>query len=98
MAAPAGPGDQAASTPTQSAADSNARTRRSVRNPVPVIRDHSPSSGRCPGQPTVTEGGPDDSASTGSPISSAIRMASSISVSTIWASGTVLMTSPFTKI
>src|SRR5690242_14849015 len=50
------------------------------------------------GQPaTVTEGEP-DSPSTGVPISSAIRIASSMSVSTICDSGTVLITSPLTKI
>src|SRR5665647_3337258 len=53
----------------------------------------------CRTQPTVTMG-PEDfpSPSTGSPISSASRMASSIRVSTIWDSGTVLMISPLTKI
>ena len=49
-------------------------------------------------QPTVTDGAPADSSSIGSPISSARRMASSMRVSTIWLSGTVLMTSPLTKI
>src|SRR5699024_2609227 len=49
------------------------------------------------GQPTLTCA-PAVSPSTGSPISSAIRLASSMRVSTIWDSGTVLMTSPLTKI
>ena len=42
----------------------------------------------------MTEGAPADSSSIGSPISSAMRMASSMRVSTITFSGTVLMTSP----
>src|SRR5699024_5491497 len=45
--------------------------------------------------PTATVGSPE---SMSSPISSAIRMASSMRVSTICDSGTVLMTSPLTKI
>ena len=49
-------------------------------------------------QETVTTGLPATSPSTDSPASSAIRMASSIRVSTIWCSGTVLITLPRTKI
>lgn len=65
---------------------------------VPVARERPAFLMSGVRQPTVTVGAPAPSSSIGSPISSAIRIASSMRVSTIWLSGTVLMTSPLTKI
>src|SRR6266508_6154451 len=90
--------------------DTIRRTRRLVTHdqsdPLGAIRTQSPLHGGvqncglwiahgCP-QDTVTVGCPGSPSA--APILSAMRMASSIRVSTILDSGTVLMTSPLTKI